>query len=92
MSVTSGKLKSATSYSSSALARKQAKVEAARTRLKFLDQEKELMDRQIRLEEEEARIKVDSLRRKKELDIKLTQLSHEKELTVAEAEVEALRS
>lgn len=50
------------------------------------------MDRQIRLEEEEARIKLDSLRRKKELDIKLTQLSHEKELAVAEAEVEALRS
>lgn len=93
MSVTSsGKQKSATSYSSSALARKQAKVEAARTRLKFLDQEKELMDRQLRLEEEEARIKLDSLRRKKELDIKLTQLSHEKELAVAEAEVEALRS
>lgn len=85
----SGKQKSATSYSSSALARKQAKVEAARTRLKFLDQEKELMDRQLRLEEEKARIKLDSLRRKKELDIKLTQLSHEKELAVAEAEVEA---
>lgn len=93
MSVTSsGKQKSATSYSSSALARKQAKVEAARTRLKFLDQEKELMDRQLRLEEEEARIKLDSLRRKKELDIKLTKLSHEKELAVAEADVEALRS
>lgn len=50
------------------------------------------MDRQLRLEEEEARTKLDSLRRKKELDIKLTQLSHEKELAVAEAEVEALRS
>lgn len=50
------------------------------------------MDRQIRLEEEEARIKLDSLRRKKELDLKLTHLSHEKELAVTEAEVEALRS
>lgn len=91
MSVTSsGKQKSATSYSSSALARKQTKVEAARTRLKFLDQEKELMDRQISLEEEEARKKLDSLRRKKELDVKLTKLSHEKELAIAEAEVEAL--
>lgn len=88
----SGKQKSATSYSSSALVRKQAKVDAARTRLNFLDQENELMDRQIRLEEEEARIKLDSLRRKKELDKKLTHLSHEKELAVAEAEVEALRS
>lgn len=55
MSVTSsGKQKSATSYSSSALARKQAKIEAARTRLQFLDQEKELMDSQTRVEEEEA--------------------------------------
>lgn len=92
MSLTSsGKQKSATSYSSSTLVRKQGKVEAARTRLNFLHQEKELMDRQIRLEEEEARsIKLDSLRRKKELDLKLTQLSHEKELAVAEAEVEAL--
>lgn len=94
MSLTSsGKQKSATSYSSSTLVRKQGKVEAARTRLNFLDQEKELMDRQIRLEEEEARsIKLDSLRRKKEFDLKLTQLSHEKELAVAEAEVEALWS
>lgn len=50
------------------------------------------MDRRIRLEEEEARIKLDSIRRKKELDIRLTQPFHEKELAVAEAEVEALRS
>lgn len=48
------------------------------------------MDRQISLEEEEARKKLDSLRRKKELDVKLTKLSHEKELAIAEAEVEAL--
>lgn len=50
------------------------------------------MDRQMRLEESEARLKLDLLRRKKELDTKLTQLSYEKELAVEEAEVEALRS
>lgn len=38
------------------------------------------MNRQIRLEEDETRLKLYSVRRKMELDIKLTQLSHEKEL------------
>lgn len=41
------------------MVRKQANVEAVRQRLKFLDQEKKLMNRQIRLEEEVARIKLD---------------------------------
>lgn len=68
----------------------QAKVETVRTILNFFHQEKDLMDRQMRLEESEARLKLDLLRRKKELDTKLTQLSYEKELAVEEAEVEAL--
>lgn len=43
------KIKKITSYTNSAHSRKQAEVKTDPTRLKFLDQEKELVDRQIHL-------------------------------------------
>ena len=79
------------SNASSTLAKKQAKVEAAQAKIKYLEKERDLMKQKMKLEEEEALMKIETTRKKAELDSNLNRLEHEKELAAAEAEVEALQ-
>ncbi|XP_056020440.1 uncharacterized protein LOC130054501 [Ostrea edulis] len=75
----------------SVIAKKQAKVEAARAKIKFSEQERDLLGEKFKVEEEEALTKIKTERRKAELNSSLSRLEHEKELAAAEAEVEVLK-
>ncbi|XP_048747853.2 uncharacterized protein LOC125660050 [Ostrea edulis] len=75
----------------SVIAKKQAKVEAARAKIKFSEQERDLLEEKFKVEEEEALTKIKTERRKAELNSSLSRLEHEKELAAAEAEVEVLK-
>ncbi|XP_061166266.1 uncharacterized protein LOC133175165 [Saccostrea echinata] len=76
----------------SVIAKKQAKVEAAKAKIKFSEQERDLLEEKFKVEEEEALTKIKTERRKAELTSSLSRLEHEKELAAAEAEVEALKT
>lgn len=78
--------KSNRSNTSSAL----AKVEAARVKIKYSDKERDIMKQKINLEEEEALMRIETARRKAEIDSNLNRLKYERELAAAEAEVKAM--
>ncbi|XP_063404523.1 uncharacterized protein LOC134687988 [Mytilus trossulus] len=82
---------SRSSSASSMLIKQRAKMDAAKTNLRFVSQEAELERLQFELEEEELKTKAELLKKKVEAKLKMNILKSEKEVAIAEAEFNAVR-
>ncbi|XP_052069295.1 uncharacterized protein LOC127708468 [Mytilus californianus] len=83
--------KSRSSSASSMLIKQRAKMDAAKTNLRFVSKEAELERLQFKLEEEELKTKAELLKKKVEAKLQMELLKSEKEFAIAEAEFNAVR-
>ncbi|CAC5406481.1 unnamed protein product [Mytilus coruscus] len=83
--------KSKSSSASSKLIKQRAKIDAAKTNLRFVSKEAELERLQFKLEEDEVKTKAELFKKKVETKLQMELLKSEKKVAIAEAEFNAVR-